>query len=149
MIALGLFGFFHFITSLMLLHLLLSFMLVSTQFGCAIKAFSSDNGGEFINKYLASFCDKLGIVHQTSCPHSPKHGIAERKHRHLIETTITLLHQARLPTSFWLETLLTTVYLVNRLPTSSLNFIFLFSFSFTWCLITMVSDHMVACVFLG
>ncbi|XP_058208222.1 uncharacterized protein LOC131321235 [Rhododendron vialii] len=96
---------------------------VSTQFHTTVQTFRSDNGGEFINHFpLVLFLTK-GIIHQTSCPHtSEQNGLAERKHRHLIETTITLLLQSHLPTSFWLEALTTTVYLINRMPHTSLKF---------------------------
>lgn len=46
----------------------------------------------------------------------------ERKHRHLMDTTLTLLTQAGMPPHFWLEDLITTVYLANRLPHTALNF---------------------------
>lgn len=46
----------------------------------------------------------------------------ERKHQHLINTTLTLLTHAGLPTHFWLEALNTAVYLANRLPHSTLQF---------------------------
>lgn len=79
---------------------------VSTQFNQTIKIFRSDNGGEFVNKYLSHLYLQFGILHQTSCPNTPEqNGSAERKHRHLVKTTITLVHQASLPTQFWLEAL--------------------------------------------
>lgn len=63
------------------------------------------------------------MEHQTTCPHtSEQNGVVERKHRHLIETTITLLLQAHLPSNFWLEALTTAVYLANRMPHSTLKF---------------------------
>lgn len=96
---------------------------VQTQFGTSIQTVRIDNGGEFINHFLLHLFLSTGVVHQTTYPHTPeKNGIVERKHRHLIETTITLLLQARLPVSFWLEALTTIVYLANRLPHSSLQF---------------------------
>lgn len=96
---------------------------VVTQFQTTIKTVRSDNGGEFVNHFLLHLFLSTGILHQTTCPHTPEqNGIAERKHRHLIETTITLLLQASLPTKFWFEALTTAVYLVNRLPHSSLQF---------------------------
>ena len=74
---------------------------VSTQFGVSIKTFRSDNGGEFINHYLSHLFSSFGILHQTSCPYTPEqNGSAERKHRHLMETTLTMLHQANLPYQF-------------------------------------------------
>lgn len=95
---------------------------VNTQFNCIIKSFRSDNGGEFINKYLCQLFLDYGLIHQTSCPHTPEqNGRAERVHRHLIETTLALLHQAAMPVTFWLEALITSVYLINRLPHSAVH----------------------------
>lgn len=96
---------------------------VSTQFNITIQTVRSDNGGEFINLFLRHLFLSAGIIHQTTCPHTPEqNGVVERKHRHLIETTVTLLLQSKLPVQFWLEALTTTVYLTNRLPHTSLNF---------------------------
>lgn len=96
---------------------------VQNQFKMSIEHVRSDNGGEFVNHFLLHLFLSSGVIHQTSCPHTPEqNGIVERKHRHLIETTIALLLQAQLPTVFWLEALSTAVYLANRLPHSALNF---------------------------
>lgn len=96
---------------------------VFTQFHTHIQCVRSDNGGEFVNNYLLHLFLTTGVVHQTSCPHTPEqNGLVERKHRHLIETTITLLLQSSLPSKFWLEALVTAVHLANLLPHSSLQF---------------------------
>lgn len=96
---------------------------VQTQFHRDIQSFRSDNGGEFINQYLSHLFLEYGLVHQTSCPHTPEqNGRAERSHRLLMETTLALLHQAGLPVQFWLKALLTSVYLINRLPHSVVQF---------------------------
>ena len=61
-------------------------------------------------------------MHQRSCPHTPQqNGLAERKHRHLMETTRTLLTTMHVPRSFWAEALSTSAYLINRLPTAVLR----------------------------
>lgn len=53
-----------------------------------------------------------------SCPYTPEQkGLAERKHRHIEEMGLTLLTQAQLPRSLWLEAFSTAVYLINRLLT--------------------------------
>ena len=40
-------------------------------------------------------------LHQTSCAYTPKqNGVAERKNRHLIETTRTLLIRGEVPEHF-------------------------------------------------
>jgi hypothetical protein len=94
--------------------------IVENKFNCKIKSFYSDNGGEFIK--LKSFFQHHGIEHLTTPPHTPQHnGLCERKHRHLLETTRCLLHQASLPPSFWSYAAQTAAYLVNRLPTPTLN----------------------------
>jgi len=55
-------------------------------------------------------------------PHTPQHNsIAERRHRHIIETGLTLLHQSDLPLKFWSHAFQTATYLINRLPTPILN----------------------------
>lgn len=96
---------------------------VSNQFHTSIQIVRSDNGGEFINHFLLHLFLTTGVLHPTTCPHTPEqHGVVERKHRHLIETTVTLLLQAGLPSLFWLEALLTAVYLTNRMPHSSLQY---------------------------
>ena len=74
---------------------------VNTQFSSKIKILQSDGGGEYTSHKLKLFFHAKGIVHQKSCPYTPEqNGLAERKHRHLIETTITLLQHAKLPSSF-------------------------------------------------
>lgn len=42
--------------------------------------------------------------------------VAERKHRHVIESVIALLHIASMPIPFWGEAILITVFWINRLP---------------------------------
>ena len=62
------------------------------------------------------------IIHQKSCPYTPEqNGLAERKHQHLIETTITLLHHAKLLYVFWTYAVHTTLYLINRMPSLILH----------------------------
>jgi len=45
-----------------------------------------------------------------------RNGLAERKHRHILETTITLLQTAHLPPKFWFHVCATSIYLINRMP---------------------------------
>ena len=45
----------------------------------------------------------------------------ERQHRHIIETGLSLLTHASMPLSFWTHAFATAVYLINRLPTPTLN----------------------------
>lgn len=69
---------------------------VQTQFQKCIKTIRSDNGAEFINHMCTELLTRLGIVHQTSCSNTPQqNGIAERKHRHLLEVTRAIRLQAK------------------------------------------------------
>ncbi|KAJ0703042.1 putative RNA-directed DNA polymerase [Helianthus annuus] len=95
--------------------------LVLTQFKTKIKVFRSDNGTEFVNNQMNSFFKEKGIIHQTSCSYTPQqNGVAERKHRHLLNIARALMFQGGLPLRFWSDCVLTVVYLINRLPSSVL-----------------------------
>jgi len=47
-----------------------------------------------------------------------QNGVAERKHRHIVETTRSLLLSAFVPSEFWGEAVLTAVSLINTIPSS-------------------------------
>ncbi|TXG61259.1 hypothetical protein EZV62_012622 [Acer yangbiense] len=51
-----------------------------------------------------------------------KNGVSERKHRHVVETELTLLAHANLPLRFWAKAFETATFLINNLPSSVLNF---------------------------
>lgn len=96
--------------------------MVQNQFGSTIKIFRTDNGREYVNAKFCQFLQQLGVLHHKSCPYTPEqNGVAERKHRHLVETLITLLYTASLPATFWVEALASANFLINRLPKRSLN----------------------------
>ncbi|KAE8726748.1 hypothetical protein F3Y22_tig00006365pilonHSYRG00038 [Hibiscus syriacus] len=67
--------------------------------------------------------EEKGIVHLTSCVNTPQqNGVAERKNRHLLEVTRSLLFAANAPKYLWGEALLTATYLINRMPSKTLDF---------------------------
>lgn len=72
---------------------------VDNYFQRKIIILYTDNGGEFTA--LASFLATHGITHLTTPPHTPEHNsYAERRHRHIVETGLTLLHHASIPLTF-------------------------------------------------
>ncbi|KAL9241494.1 hypothetical protein vseg_015603 [Gypsophila vaccaria] len=94
--------------------------IVEKYFNKPIRQFYSDNGGEFVK--LTHHLQAHGITHLTSPPHTPEHnGFAERRHRHIVETGLSLLTHAKLPISFWHHAFTTATYLINRLPTPTLQ----------------------------
>ncbi|PKU68311.1 Retrovirus-related Pol polyprotein from transposon TNT 1-94 [Dendrobium catenatum] len=96
---------------------------IERQTSRKIKAIRTDGGGEYVNQYFQKFTRDKGILHQTSCPYTPEqNGLAERKHRHIMETTRTLLETAQLPSTFWLEAATTATYIINRTPSITTHF---------------------------
>uniref|UniRef100_A0A251S8E3 Putative zinc finger, CCHC-type n=1 Tax=Helianthus annuus TaxID=4232 RepID=A0A251S8E3_HELAN len=96
--------------------------LVENFFRTPLVSIFSDNGGEYIG--LASYFQRNGISHFTTPPHTPEqNGVAERRHRHIVETGLSLLSHANLPLTFWSHAFQTAVHLINRLPTKILNFL--------------------------
>jgi len=95
-------------------------VMVERLLNSKIKSVQSDWGGEYRN--LHTYFQSIGITHHISCPHThQQQGCVERKHRHLIDTTLALLTDSYLPQKFWDEACLTSCYLINRLPTPLLH----------------------------
>jgi hypothetical protein len=98
--------------------------LVETQFSTKIQQLQSDGGGEYTSHLFQSFLTSNGILHRKSCPHtSQQNGLAERKLRHILETGLTLLAQSGLSKHHWVDAFLTSVFIINRLPTPVLDHI--------------------------
>jgi len=96
--------------------------MIKNQFSKSVKICRTDNGTEFVNSRVNGFFEKEGILHQTSCVHTPQqNGVVERKHRHLMNVARSLLFQSHLPLNLWGETILTATFLINRVPSSVLN----------------------------
>jgi hypothetical protein len=89
---------------------------VERFFNSKIKSVQSDWGGEY--RSISTFFQKCGIVHRVSCPHThQQQGSIERKHRHIVETGLSLLSHAHMPLRYWDDAFQTACYLINRLPT--------------------------------
>jgi len=74
--------------------------LVENRFQLKMKSVYLDNGGEFVA--LKHYFTTNGISHYTTALHtSQQNGVSERRHRHLVETGLTLLHDASLPLQYW------------------------------------------------
>jgi hypothetical protein len=57
-----------------------------------------------------------GTIHQTSCTDTHEQNrVAERKHRHIIETAHSFILFAYVPSEFWGKVVLTTVNLINTI----------------------------------
>lgn len=66
--------------------------MIETQFERKIKVFQSDGGGEFTSLKFKEILAHSSIIHHMSCPDIPQQNrVAERKHRHVVETGFTLI----------------------------------------------------------
>ena len=92
------------------------------QFSSTIKQLQSNGGGEYTSNIFQSFLTKNRIIHRKSCPYtSQENDLTERKLRQILETSLTLLAHSHLSNKYWVDAFLTSVYLINRLPTPTLD----------------------------
>ncbi|KAJ9543577.1 hypothetical protein OSB04_023284 [Centaurea solstitialis] len=141
---------------------------IKNQFGRDIKYFQCDHGGEFDNSSVHNFFASNGIQFRFSCPRtSQQNGKSERMLRSINNIIRTLLFQAHMPPTFWVEALHVATHLLNILPSTSINneipFVRLFNKSPSYnhlrvfgclCYPHLPSPHKLAprstpCVFLG
>ena len=94
---------------------------VENQFNLKIKMVQSDWGGEY--RSLTKFFHDSGIHHRLSFPYTPQqNGLVERKNRHVVEMGLAMLAQSGLPSIHWDDAFSSAIYIINRLPTKTLNF---------------------------
>ena len=95
-------------------------VMVEKYFKSSINTIYTDGGKEY--QGLKTVFETHGIQHLVSPPYTAQHiASAERRHRHIVETGLTMLHRASLPLSLWSFAFKTIVYLINRLPTPILQ----------------------------
>lgn len=63
-----------------------------------------------------------GIKHQTTCPEIPQRNmISERKNRHILNITRSIIFKINVPCKFWPQTVACTCHLMNRTPSIGLK----------------------------
>ncbi|KAK2993896.1 hypothetical protein RJ640_012770 [Escallonia rubra] len=97
--------------------------MIHTQYNARIQVLRSDNGGEYLSAELQQYLKAHGIIHQTTCSNTPQQNVvAERKNRHLLEVVRASLIEAHLPLSYWGEALISAAYLINRVPSRTIDY---------------------------
>jgi len=97
--------------------------LIGNQLGTKLKVLRTDNGLEFVSEQFNEFCRKVGIKRHKIVSHTPQqNGLAERMHKTILERVRCMLLSAGLPKTFWGEAANTTTYVINRCPSSALDF---------------------------
>nr|GEW65559.1 hypothetical protein [Tanacetum cinerariifolium] len=84
-----------------------------TKIGKKIKVLRSDKGGEYLS---IEFFDHL------KTPRTPQlNGVAERRHKTLLDMVRSMISQATLPISFWGYALETAAHILNLIPTKKVS----------------------------
>ncbi|CAM8948430.1 unnamed protein product [Rhodiola kirilowii] len=83
--------------------------------GERLVSIRSDNGTEFKNATMTSYCTKHGIAHQFSSAITPQqNGVVERKNRTIQEMARVMIHAKKIPLKFWSEAMNTACHIINR-----------------------------------
>ena len=76
----------------------------------------SDRGGEYESPFVNIYVQH-GIIHENITPYSPQsNGVVERKNCTLKKMMNAMLISPGLPQNMWGEAILTTNYLLNKVP---------------------------------
>ncbi|CAA7059582.1 unnamed protein product [Microthlaspi erraticum] len=97
--------------------------LVENQSEKKVKTLRTDNGLEFCNNLFDDFCKARGIQRHRTCAYTPQqNGVAERMNRTVMEKVRSMLCDSGLPKRFWAEVTHTAVVIINKTPSSAINF---------------------------
>ena len=92
------------------------------QLGKSLKTLRSDQGGEYLDTEFKDHFLEHGILSQVTAPGTPQqNGVAERRNRTLIDMVRLMMSYSSLPISFWGYSLQTAVYILNVVPSKSIQ----------------------------
>ena len=87
-----------------------------------LKTLRTNRDGEFLSQNFSNFCEEEGIKRQlTTLCTLQQDGVVYRKNRIIMYTTRSLLKSMQILKIFWGEAMRHAVYLLNRLPTKTLD----------------------------
>lgn len=97
--------------------------LVENQSERKVKKLRTNNGLEFCNHLFDNFCKDEGIARHKTYAYSPQqNGIAETLNRIIMNKVSNMLSESGLSVKFRSEAAATAVYLINRSPSSAIEF---------------------------
>lgn len=71
---------------------------------------------------MDNFLQSKGIVHYSSCPHTPQqNGVVKKKHQHLLNVAKALQFHCNLPLTLWGNAISHVCYLIKKLPSWASN----------------------------
>jgi transposase InsO family protein len=96
--------------------------MVEKEKGLNIKCLRSNGGGEYFSNEFNEHLKEHGIQRKYSCSYSPQQNrVVERKNRHIVEIARAMLNGKNLPNYFWAKAIATTIYIMNRTPTTVIH----------------------------
>ena len=79
------------------------------------KAIRADNGREYINKDLRTWCLDRGIEIQTTAPYTPEqNGVAERWNKTVVQLARSMIFARDVPNELWPKAMSHATYIWNR-----------------------------------
>lgn len=98
-------------------------VLVENQTDRKIKKLRTDNGLEYCSNQFNKMCEEAGIARHKTVRGTPQqNGLAERMNRTILEKVRCMLSSSGLEKQFWGEAVKTACYLINRCPSTALEF---------------------------
>lgn len=95
---------------------------VETKWKSKIGKLRCDNGTEYTDERVKTYCKRKGIVLDCTITYTPQHnGRAERLNRTLMEKARAMILDSGLRKEMWGEAVRTAAYIINRSPTESLE----------------------------
>ena len=96
--------------------------LVENETEKRLKCLRSETRGEYCSKDFDDYCSYHGIHREKTFPGTTQeNGGSERMNRTIMEHAKSMRLHAGLPLQFWADAIDTTIYLINRGPSSSLD----------------------------
>ena len=97
--------------------------MVENENGNKLKCLGYDNGGEYCSHEFEDYCSTNGIHRQKIVPWTPQeNGVAECMNKTIMERARSMRLHARFPLNMWVEVVNTIIYLINRGPSTPLDY---------------------------
>ena len=92
------------------------------QLGKSLKTLRLYRGSEYLDTEFKDHLLEHGILSQLIAPGTPQqNGVVERRNRTLLDMVIIMMSYSSLPISFWGYSLQTAVYILNVVPSKSIQ----------------------------
>ena len=96
--------------------------MVENETGKKLKCLRSNNGGEYCNHEFEDYYSTNGIHRQNTIPRTPQENeVVGHMNRTIMERARSMRLHVGFPLHMWVEAINTTIYLINRGPSSHLG----------------------------